>query len=74
MPNMKKEAHKTFIRFLKTKKYKIVDFLEPLLILPFAYGVLLLPGGLDKTELIIWLALAFVYSPIVYLAITRRKR
>ena len=71
---MKKEVHKTFITFLKTRKYSILDFLEPLLALPFAYGVLLLPGGLNKTELITWLVLLVVYSPIVYLIITRRKR
>jgi len=68
-----KKNHKTFIRFLFKKKYKIQDFLEPLLVLPFAYGVLLLPGGLNKTELIIWLVLAFVYAPIVYFIIIRRK-
>ncbi len=71
---MKKEAHKTFIRFLRTKKYKIGDFLEPLLILPFAYGVLLMPGGLDKTEMITWLGLVFVYAPIAYFIIKRRRK
>lgn len=71
---MKKEVHKTFIKFLFSKKYSILDFLEPLLALPFAYGILLLPGGLDKTELIIWLVLAFAYAPLVYIIITRRKR
>lgn len=71
---MKKEVHKTFVKFLKTRKYSILDFLEPLLALPYAYGVLLLPGGLNKTELITWLVLLVVYSPIVYLIITRRKR
>lgn len=71
---MKKGPHKTFIRFLYTKKYRIADFLEPLLALPFVYGVLLLPGGLNKTELITWLVLAFAYAPIAYLIITRRKR
>lgn len=71
---MKKEVHKTFIKFLRTRKYSVLDFLEPLLALPFAYGVLLLPGGLNKTELIIWLVLLVVYSPIVYFIITRRKR
>jgi len=71
---MKKEVHKTFIKFLFTRKYSVLDFLEPLLALPFAYGVLLLPGGLNKTELIIWIVLLVVYSPIVYFIITRRKR
>lgn len=66
--------HKTFIKFLRKKKYRIGDFLEPLLALPFAYGVLLLPGGLNKTELITWLVLAFVYAPIAYLIITRRRQ
>ncbi|MBW3002455.1 hypothetical protein KY338_04845 [Candidatus Woesearchaeota archaeon] len=70
---MKKANNKTFIRFLRTKKYKIGDFIEPLLVLPFAYGMLLLPGGLDKMELITWLALAFVYAPIAYFIITRRR-
>jgi hypothetical protein len=71
---MKKEAHKTFIKFLRTKKYKIWDFLEPVLVLPFAYGVLLLPGGIDKIELIVWLILIFAYAPLAYFIITRRKR
>jgi len=71
---MKKEVHKTYIRFLRTKKYKILDFLGPLLALPFAYGVLLMPGGLDKTEMIIWLGLVFVYAPIAYFIITRRRK
>ena len=71
---MKKEVHKTFIKFLFSKKYSVLDFLEPLLALPFAYGILLLPGGLNKTELIIWLVLAFAYAPLVYIIITRRKR
>jgi hypothetical protein len=66
--------HKTFIKFLLQKKYKIWDFLEPLLALPFAYGVLLLPKGLDKTELITWLVLVFAYAPIAYLIITRRRK
>ena len=71
---MKKEVHKTFIRFLRTKKYNIGDFLEPLLILPFAYGVLLLPAGLDKIEMITWLGLVFIYAPIAYFIITRRRK
>ena len=68
------KKHKTFIKFLCTKKYKIRDFLEPLLALPFAYGMLLLPGGLNKTELITWLVLAFAYAPLIYFIITRRKQ
>ncbi|MBD3304377.1 hypothetical protein GF343_04480 [Candidatus Woesearchaeota archaeon] len=68
------KKHKTFIKFLCTKKYRTGDFLEPLLALPFAYGMLLLPGGLDKTELITLLVLAFAYAPIVYLIITKRRQ
>ncbi len=71
---MKKEVHKTYIRFLRTKKYKIWDFLGPLLVLPFAYGVLLMPDGLDKIEMITWLILVFVYAPIAYFIITRRRK
>ena len=69
---MKREVHKTFIRFLLNKKYYVVDFLEPVLILPFVYGLILLPGGIDKIELITWLVLVFVWAPIIYFLITRR--
>lgn len=71
---MKKQANKNFIRFLLDKKYSIPDFLEPLLAMPFAYGILLLPGGLDKTELVIWLFLAFAWAPLAYFLITRRRK
>ena len=71
---MRKEIHKTFIKFLLTKKYSVMDFIEPILALPFAYGMLLLPGGLDKIELIIWLVLVFVWAPLIYFLITRRRK
>jgi len=69
---MKKGAHKTFIKFLLTKKHSIMDFIEPILFLPYAYGLTILPKGLDKTELIIWMFLAFIWAPLVYYLITRR--
>ena len=71
---MKKEVHKTFIRFLLSKKYSIADFLEPILFLPYAYGLILLAGGLKKTELIIWLVLVFIWGPLIYYLITRRRK
>ena|GEM_PF-4322352 len=71
---MKKEVHRNFIQFLKTKKYSVMDFVEPILALPFAYAIILLPGGLNKTEMIIWLVLVFVWLPLIYFLITRRRR
>ncbi len=50
-------AKKGFVNYLKHKKWKITDFLEPILAVPLAYIVLRLIGdGITPLNIIIVLA------------------
>lgn len=50
-------AKKGFVNYLKHKKWKINDFLEPILAVPLAYAVLrLIADGITPLNIIIILA------------------
>lgn len=59
-------AKKGFVNYLKHKKWKINDFLEPVLAVPLAYVVLrLIAGGITPLNIIIILA-GVAYVTVVF--------
>ena len=55
-----------FGSFLSSKKWHVVDFLEPLSALPFAFGVIfIIENGLDLYGTLLGFALLFLYLPIL---------
>lgn len=70
---LKKMVYNSITRFLKTKKYPIWDFLEPLLVLPIVYSIINFFQGVSA-ETVLIAAIAFLlYLPII-LAVFRWRR
>ena len=66
-------VYNSFTRFLKTSKYSIWDFLEPLLVLPIVYSIINFFQGVN-IETVLIAAIAFlIYLPII-LALFRWRR
>jgi DNA integrity scanning protein DisA with diadenylate cyclase activity len=66
-------VYNSFTRFLKTHKYSIWDFLEPLLVLPIVYSIINFFQGVSA-ETVLTAAIAFlIYLPII-LAVFRWRR
>ena len=70
---MRHIAKRGFIYYLRNKKYKVLDFLFPLLGLPFAYSlVLLLNEGFTALTLGFAIILILGYFPICWMVVKRK--
>jgi len=66
-------AKKGFLNYLRKKKYTVLDFLFPILGLPYAYGlILLLNEGFTAFTLSFAIALAVIYFPICWMVVIRK--
>lgn len=64
-----------FVSFIIHKEWRLVDFLEPLAALPFAFGlVFVIQRGLDVYGLLLLIGLFFVYLPAVIVLFERVVR
>ena len=57
--------YNSFTRFLKTKKYSMWDFLEPLLVLPIVYSILSFFQGVSAETVLIAAFAFLMYLPIL---------
>ncbi|MEM4264125.1 MAG: hypothetical protein QW666_04515 [Candidatus Woesearchaeota archaeon] len=65
--------YNSFTRFLKTKKYSVFDFLEPLLVLPLAYAVIQFVRDVNPISVLVAAAAFIAYLPAI-LAIFKWRR
>lgn len=64
-----------FVSFLVHKKWRVVDFLEPLAALPFAFCIIyVIENGLGGFGLIMCMFLLFIYLPSVVVFFDRVVR